>query len=230
VQSGDPNKFHLDIDKAIFDAGFSSYYDYLETVVIFLESERQKHNQSIDEINEKISSGEIAVPVDLEQMPPALEYDYCGLERVSEFESTLFSSFFVTVYFYLESELTRHCYDLEKRNKEKLELSDIVGTGVQRAMTYLIKVHHIELSLGNSPEWEKIQNFSILRNCIVHNQGRLDEGFGQREKLIKFIQKPSSRLQLEETRCILNKEFCLDALNTVKAFLYSTMFAKAKVL
>jgi hypothetical protein len=111
-----------------------------------------------------------------------------------------------------------------------LSLSDIVGNGVQRAVTYLVKVHHIEFSLVNNPEWEKIQNFNILRNRIVHNQGRLDEGFERgKERLLKFIQKPTSRLQLENTRCVLNKDFCLDALDTIKAFLHSVVFAKAKV-
>ena len=96
------------------------------------------------------------MPDDLEQTPPELEYDYYRLSSISEFENTLFSSFFVTIYFYLELELTRHCRDLEKTSQEKLSLSDIVGSGAQRAITYLVKVHHIDFSLGNSPEWEKI--------------------------------------------------------------------------
>lgn len=217
------------IDEVIFDAGFSSYYEYLETIVGFLESERAKHNQSIDEINQKIDAGEITVPDDEYKMPPALEYDYYRLSTISEFENTLFSSFFVTIYFYLESELTRHCRYLEKKSNEKLSVSDVVGNGVKRAVTYLVKVHHIDFSLGNNPEWEKIQDYHALRNCIVHNQGRLDDGFdkGQRERLLKFIQK--SKLQVENTWCVLNKEFCLEALDTVKTFLHSVVFAKAKV-
>lgn len=230
MQSDNRSKLHLDIDKAIFYAGFSSFYDYLETIVDFLESERQKHNQSIDEINEKINSGEIVSSGASEQMPPELEYDYYRLERVSEFENNLFTSFFVMIYFHLEAELTRRCHELEKRNHEKLLLSDIVGNGVQKAITYLVKVHRFEISTGNSPEWEKIQNFNLLRNCIVHNQGKLDEGFSQREKLLKFIQKPNSKLELANNYCVLNKDFCLDALDTIKAFLYLVMFSKAKVL
>jgi hypothetical protein len=230
MQSNNPSKLYLDIDKAIFDAGFSSFYDYLETIVNFLESEKEKHNQSIDEISKKISSGEIVSSGDFEQMPPELEYDYYGLERVSGFQNNLFTSFFVMIYFHLEAELTRRCHELEKRNQEKLVLSDIVGSGVQKAITYLVKVHRFEISTGTNPEWEKIQNFNLLRNCIVHNQGKLDEGFSQREKLLKFIQKPNSKLELANDFCVLNKDFCLDALDTIKTFLYSVMFAKVKVL
>lgn len=215
------------VNNAVFNAGFNSYYDYLETIVNFLEAEKEKHNQSIEEINQKIASGEIQIEDGLEQLPPELEYDYYRLSSISEFENTLFSSFFVTIYFYLESELTRYCRKLEKDSQEKLSLSDIVGNGVQRAITYLIKVHHINFSLGNSQEWEKIQNYNTLRNCIVHNQGRLDDSFekSQRDRLLRFIQKPNSKLQIENSLCILNKEFCLESLDTIKKFLHEVTFA-----
>lgn|SRR5574341_806777 len=217
------------IDEAMFQSGFASFYDYLETIVNFLDNERQSHNQSIDEISKKLSSGEIKPPDDPGRMPPELEFDYYRLERISEFENILFSSFFVSVYFYLESELTKHCGDLQRKNQEPLSLSDIVGSGVQRAMTYLVKVHHIELSLDNNPEWKKIQNYNLLRNCIVHNQGRLDDGFERgKEKLLRFIQEPDSKLKLVDTWCVLDKDFCLEALNTIQAFLHSVIFAKKK--
>ena len=220
------------VDKAIFYSGFNSYYDYLETIVNFLLAEKEKHNQSIDEINQKIESGEIEISDDAGQMPPELEYDYYRLSSISEFENTLFSSFFVTIYFYFESELIRHCRKLEKESREKLSFSDIAGNGIlARAKTYLTKVQQIDFSFENSPEWERIQNYTRLRNCIVHNQGRLDEGFenGQRDKLSKFIQKPDSKLLTENSWCILNKEFCLEALDTIKIFLYSVTFAKQRV-
>jgi len=233
MQSQNIDGLDLDriINEAIIYASFSSFSEYLETIVTFSDSERQKHIQSIDEINKKIGSGKIELPDDFEQMPSALEYDYFRLESISEFENTLFTSFFVTIYFHLESELTRQCRNLDKQNQEMLSLSDIVGSGIQKAMTYLLKVQHIEFSLGKSPEWEKIQNYNILRNCIVHNQGRLDENFekSQREKLLKFIQRPNSKIQLKNTWCVLDKDFCLDALNTIKSFLHSVTFAKAKV-
>ncbi len=167
---------------------------------------------------------------DFEQLPSEPEYDFSRLASILEFENTLYSSFFVMIYFYLESELTRHCRDLEKKYQEKLALSDIVGSGVQRAITYLVKVHHVDFSLGSSREWEKIQNYNVLRNCIVHNQGRLDEGFdkNQREKLLRFIQKPTSKLQKKHSLCILSKDFCLDALDTIKSFLHSVLFAVVK--
>jgi hypothetical protein len=229
----EPNNLNgIDFDKLIeesmFDSGFILFSDYLETIVAFLEKERQGHNESIDEINKSTDLDELGFPNDPHRIPPQIEYEYYQLDRIADFENTLFSSFFVTIYFYLESELTRHCHDLAKQHQEMLSLSDIVGNGVQRAVTYLIKVQHIEFSLGNSREWEKIQNYNILRNCIVHNQGKLDESFekGSREKLLKFIEKPNSKLQLSNTWCVLNKDFCLEALSTIKTFLHSVIFAK----
>jgi hypothetical protein len=199
-----------------------SFDDYLTAIVDFLENEQKKYKQNIDDVSEKIVG-------DSEEMPDELRYAYYELESFfPEFENTLFSSFFVAIYFYLESELTRYCRDLEKRNPEMLLLSDIVGTGVQRSMTYLVKVQRIEFSVENSPEWNKILKYGVLRNCIAHNQGRVDEVFNdsRRKELLEFIQRKDSKLMLDGTRCILNKEFCSDALQTIKKFLYSVADAE----
>ncbi len=236
----DKNKSDLSFNEATFYLVLSSYYDYLETITNFLESEREKQNQSFTEMIEtreeiegeivEIDNAIFLDDVEQAQVDVDLEHYSYRLANVVEFENTIFSSFFVTIYFYLESELTRYCRDLEKKHQEKLSLSDIVGNGVQRAITYLVKVQHIDFSLGNSKEWEKIQNYNVLRNCIVHNQGMLDESFdkNQREKLLKFIQRPNSNLQVKYKLCILNKDFCLESLDTIKLFLHSILFATVK--
>ncbi len=194
------------IDEAMFQSGFASFYDYLETIVNFLDNERKSHDKSIDEISRKLSSGEIKPPDDPGQMPSEFEFDYYRLERISEFENILFSSFIVTIYSYLESKLISYCRDLEKQSPQKVLWSDLAGKNVvDKAMTYLIKVQQIELSLGSSTEWEKIQKIRSLRNQIVHEQGGVDGYSGETPK-----------------------DFCLDALNTISSFLHSVMFAKVK--
>ena len=222
------------IQKYVFDLDFRPYYDYLDTIVNFLETEGEKRNQDVNEIKQKIESG-LEEPDDGQRPAELDELDYYShrLSDIYEFKNILFSSFFVTIYFYLESEITSHCRNLEKENKENLSFSDIAGNGIlARAKTYLTKVHRIDFSFETSPEWGRIKNYTRLRNCIVHNQGRLDEGFekGQRDKLSKFIHQPDSKLQLIDSWCILNKEFCLEALDTINAFLYSITFARQKAL
>lgn len=194
------------IDEAMFQSGFASFYDYLETIVSFLDNERKSHDKSIDEISKKLSSGEIKPPDDPGQMPSELEFDYYRLERISEFENILFGAFIVTIYSYLESKLISYCRDLEKQSPQRVLWSDLTGKNVvDKAMIYLIKVQQIEFSLGSSTEWEKIQKIRSLRNHIVHDQGSVDDSFGETQK-----------------------DFCLDALNTINAFLHSVVFAKVK--
>lgn len=199
-----------------------SFDDYLTAIVDFLENEQKKYKKNVDDVREK--KVDVSDEMLLDEFIDELRGAEYQLESFfPEFENTLFSSFFVAIYFYLESELTRHCRDLEKRNPKMLLLSDIVGTGVQRSMTYLIKVQRFEFSLEKSSEWSKILKYGILRNCIAHNQGRVDDGFsdGKRKELLEFIQRKDSKLTLDGTRCILNKGFCSDALQTIKKFLYS---------
>jgi len=216
--------------EAEFHSGFVSFYEYLETMVFFLENESKTQNERISVIYEKIRSGKISSQYDPHQIPPELNDQLFRLQSISEFENILFDSFFVALYFHLESELIRHCRYLEKQYPTGLSLTDIVGNGVQRAIAYLVKVHHLEISLEKNSEWEKIQNDNYLRNCIVHNQGRVDDGFekSQREKLLKFIQRSNSKLQFSDTWCVLNKDFCLVAIETIEQFLHSVVFAKTK--
>jgi hypothetical protein len=203
-----------EIENPELDRG--SFDNYLETLVNFLENERKKYEQNINSVSEEIQDASEGMPYELQRAYHELEYVF------PEFENTLFSSFFVAIYFYLESELTRYCRILEKENPEMLLLSDLAGAGIVKSMIYLVKVQRIEYSL-NSPEWEKIQKYGVLRNCIVHNQGKVDEVLNddQRKKLLEFIKRKNSKLKLEDTRCILDKDFCLDALNTIEKFLYS---------
>ena len=194
------------INEAMFQSGFAPFYDYLDTIVSFLDDERKSHDKSIDEISKKLSSGEIKPPDDPGQMPSELEFDYYRLERIAEFENILFNSFIVTIYSYLESELISYCRKLEKQSPQKVLWSDLAGKNVvDKAMTYLIKVQQIEFSLGSSAVWEKIQKIRSLRNQIVHEQGSVDDSLGKTQK-----------------------DFCQDALNSINSFLHSVMFAKVK--
>ncbi len=62
------------LDEAVFQLVFFSYYDYLDTIVTFLDAEREKQNQGITEITEisEVSEevlGEIILLDDFEQLP-----------------------------------------------------------------------------------------------------------------------------------------------------------------
>lgn len=202
---------------------FLSFGDYLKTIAVFVENERKKNNQEIEDHMKNTLSEET-------QAEEFSEHDYYAelLERgFAEFENTLFSSFFIMIYSHMETELIRYCRDLEKRDPQRVKLSDLAGkSGVVKSMNYLTKVQQIEFSLENSLEWMRIKGFQNLRNCIVHSQGSLDE-FEKRDELSKFIRLKDSKIKLQDDAiCILDRDFCSDALVTMEKFLNAVASAK----
>jgi len=191
----------------------------LANTVVFLDSEKKKYEERVNELE---------LQRDSEDEPIELQIADLELQGFPEFENTIFSSFFVMVYSYFESELMQYCRDLEKQNPKEISWSDISDQNIlEKAKEYLTKVQKIEFP-SNSPEWEKIRNFTNLRNCIVHNQGRVDNSFNekQRVKLSKFIEGKNSKIKLEDRKCVLDYEFCSDALEIIKKFLFSVAAAK----
>jgi hypothetical protein len=221
-----------DLDKIMFEAEMTPFYDYLESMERFLDIESQKHLENLKIIQEKISSGEIIPPRDPGQMPTEMEYDYFQLDRLVLFENILRKSFFISIYTFLESSLMQHCRYLEETKSDiLLSLSEIAGEGIHKAMIYLIKVQRINFSLSTRPEWSEIRQYNRLRNCIVHNEGKLNEGFRkeQRDQLANHINQSGSGLTIFGDEIILDEEFCKRALDTIKRFLTSVLFAETPV-
>ena len=61
--------------------------------------------------------------------------------EVNEFTNLMCSSFFVSLYSYLEAQLNNECQNSQQNNIHiKILLNDIHGRGINRARTYLVKV------------------------------------------------------------------------------------------
>ena len=91
-------------------------------------------------------------------------------------------------------------------------------------MIYLVKVQGVPFSLGESSQWAKIQNYRRLRNCIVHNEGKLDERTSSRAQLESFIDKEPS-LSLSGDEIVLSADFCSEAIDSVESFLVQVLRA-----
>ncbi len=214
--------FEVASNPTLLGSSLFSFDDYLSITVKFLETEKRKYEQRVSELETENTS---------DDEPFELQIAQFELQGFSAFENTIFSSFFIMLYSYLETELTQYCLDIEKNAPKEKSWSDISErkNTLERVKEYLTKVQNLNFP-SKSPEWEKIRNFTNLRNCIVHNQGRINslrEG-QQKEKLIKFIQSKNSKIKLEFETCIIGQDFCIDALKKIKKFL--SLVAESKIV
>ncbi|MBI4738819.1 hypothetical protein HY772_04620 [Candidatus Woesearchaeota archaeon] len=128
-------------------------------------------------------------------------------------------SYFTTMYSFLESELIKECLH-QKSDNVLLTLADLSGQNeIDKVKIYFTKVLKIPFP-SNTPEWQEIQNYRMLRNCIVHNRGRVDDDKNRR--LQDYITQQEN-LRLSSGNVILSKSFCLEASNTIKTFLLMLM-------
>lgn len=187
----------FDIASNVVLLEYSSFYAYIDTISDFLQQREQE--------------------IKLQEKGEEASYDEYIEMLLPKFKATLFSSFFISIYGYLETNLTNHCKDVKEKFKYDLSVSDLSGRGVQKHMKYLVKVHKIQYP----PEWEKIKKLNLLRNCITHNQGQV-QGCNDSDKVIDFVQEHPF-LEIHDGYVVLTKEFCNDAIEIVFSFIHSIM-------
>lgn len=208
-------------DLSATSAEIGLFEEYLVAMEKFLEDETQKHSESLKNL---IAKGEIYYDGET-----GLEsnYDSHRLDLLSAFKDRLRRSFFVSVFSFLESELLSECHYRKTQDKDiLLNFNDLAGqSSIDKAVTYLTKVLRLDHP-RKFPEWIEIQNYKILRNCIVHAQGRVDQmklESDQRTLKGYIAQKKNLSFTWGE-EVSLDKGFCEEALTTIEAFLHLWLY------
>ena len=161
---------------------------------------------------------------DLEIANAHLTWQWEELETTLYFPNILRRSLFAYLYSFLEETLVRECRNLEQKSDQVLRLVDIAGRGASRALTYLMGVHGVRLSLEGNPKWTAIQDYQTLRDCIVHDWGRLGKRAESRERLDHIVNR-NEGLSVCGDEVILSADFCSEAIDTVEGFLVSVLRA-----
>ncbi len=179
---------------------------YLQTLEGYLEQEAQqakdkirqteaKIDEEFEKLNQKVKAGLISSEpnvVDrhqeeiLDQWRYELQYADYWSDTVDEFADTLRKSFFINLYGFWESQLFPLCKALEPyENMPKVE--NALDFGPAQAKEFLGKIN---VPLGGGTAWCTINNYRLLRNCLVHNNGDLERcGKKDRKNIESFLSK-----------------------------------------
>ena len=199
----------------------SLYREYLQFMDAFLQKEA---NQSREHLESYVgpTSGDIS-PLDIKWETEKFD-QYSGYiddlyfnYSLDEFSNVLRRSLFANLYAFLESRMLKLCRENDNTDI-KVSLSDIRGSGIDKAKTYLTKVIGISYKFGR--EWMEIQKYKTLRHCVVHYDGRLGDGFLDRGNDLKIYIEAKDSLSLSSDGIILfEKEFCEEVLDVIEGFL-----------
>ena len=155
-------------------------------------------------------------------MPEEEAYDHYRLEAIDRFTNMLRRSFFTSLYSFLETQLVKECRS-RKSQDTPLSFSEIAGqSDIEKAKIYFAKVLRVYFP-SDTPEWQEIQHYRLLRNCLVHNQGRLDDT--RDYKALREYAASKNGLSIQDDEIYLGKEFCKEANQNIKAFLCLLLFS-----
>lgn len=216
------------------------YSDYLSSLEEFLEKEARILDERYDaevqkaiESKERISCGDYTLPGQLSEVESgALAYFFEeGLTALEDiFPNILRRSFFVTIYSLIEMQLNEICRKQERAKGLLVPLEKMKkppDQSIRRTKEYLVGVAKIRFP--ESSEWEELLKYQKLRNCIVHNEGRLEslpkKHEEDKEELKQYISRNSNlALAPDDGEIIFHKGFCEEVLQVSYKF-FTDLFA-----
>jgi hypothetical protein len=215
----------------LFEKEIHFFKDYLETLEEFLRTEVSTLTQNL----ETLDLGYEPLP---EQRDGARdEDDYEAeheeyyepsprqvedqlrdrLDEIDGFANLLRSSFFVSLYSFLESRLKKECQS-RKSAHIAATLSDISGhkNELDRFKKYFAEVLQIYFP-GDTTQWQEIQNYRVLRNCIVHTRGTLSDFKKKTKRDCLYTLNKSQTYAFRETKSFSMPRFAAKPMKPLRS-------------
>ena len=97
-------------------------------------------------------------------------------------------------------------------------VTDLSGKGIHQAANYLEKVAQLDVCRG-SHQWQAINQMRVIRNMIVHRDGRLLNAQGKHlEKETKAINAWKQYIRTPANEVILEPEFVPEVVGSFKSY------------
>ena len=201
------------------DAGFLVLDQYQEGMEKLLRKGQERVQNRIDEIHGAGLTLEEINPVVLHEYPRYLRYSYIAL-----------------LVAFFEKRLRQICVEVGKKKglTESQVRDEIRGEGmVRKAKRFLKK--HLQGQFAPEPkkaflegwekDWEQVQFLVLLRNCVLHTAGEVEEmRKGQKTELLKAQSTWKNQgYRIEDGYVVLEQEFCQFARKVVNRRLVSLL-------
>ncbi|NRS50993.1 hypothetical protein [Brevibacillus sp. HB2.2] len=176
--------------------------DYVTRIESFLQSELSELEQAIDLVDKE---------------DDLWDFYYGKIYVMSEeFPTVLRYSVFTQAYSLLEHTLLRYCKLAESELELTISHKDLAGNGIEKFQKYLKKVANISFP-DNTESWNAIKGYNIIRNCIAHTLGEVDEMRKAQE--ITSVLSKMKYIELDHSKIYLGERFCDDVLRNISDFL-----------
>lgn len=87
------------------------------------------------------------------------------------FPRSLRYSFIVLLFLVTEKQLSEFCRTLQKKHNLPIKPNELRGDSIERSKTYI----HRLAGISSVVDWKRVEDLSVVRNCIVHTMGDINE-------------------------------------------------------
>lgn len=195
----------------------------VELIRAGIEKKKDEELQKIETLKGKVEDELDMHGVHTEEKIFGLEYVnyFEGEFNCSQLENTATYSIIPSCYMLFETNLV--AFSNIEKNHYCIELkhNELAGGKIEKIKKYLSKMADIDVSKIQS--WSYLKDLEIIRNCIVHNEGKVNQEFKDCQLIEKIIQKYREHISInrplhENERYIIVKfSFCdlfLEKLNS----------------
>ncbi|MEK3955294.1 hypothetical protein [Psychrobacillus sp. FSL K6-1464] len=151
----------------------------------------------------------------------SLQLQFMGIFNKNNifFPQLHYSSFLVTCYSLIESELNEFCLIAEEELKLRKKVSSLDGSGILRSQKYFEKIVKINI---NKTKWDELHNLRRLRNKIVHLGPDFDKKLLEydEKELKKYIEKHNLIKEIKYKTLIIDYSFCIYLLDFLSKFFF----------
>ena len=205
-----------DMTEAALWNGWDTLKEYLSIMEDHLQKTTEQFEASVNE-QKKTLTPEQFNEFEIDHVE---EYVYYR----DEFPYILRNSFLVSAISLLEYDMGRICESLRKIKGIQKSWSDLRGDIFEKFKQYYKKAN-LPLSV-NDPAWQEIQDYYLIRNCVVHNMGLINKNVKKFDELKNFVKKKDIIKERHiifddaaEQEIGLTENFCEEAVDTMQKFI-----------
>lgn len=195
----------LSLNQFLIESEVNKYTNFADLIETFLKDEK---NRFVKAIPEGLTDEELE------------EYwDYYGdtyFELDRDLPSVLRYSVFTQAYSFLEHALLNYCKDALKDFQLTISHKDLNGNGINKYHKYLTKVVGLNFP-DDTDEWKVIKAYNIIRNCISHALGNIEDTTNQK-KITQAVNE-LKHVHIDNSKISFDENFCFEALKNIKNFL-----------
>jgi len=207
-------------------SGLDELEGYLKVTEEYLKKAEKDFETHVQEQVKKLSSADLP-PEELDEIN-----EFYGEEHwdyTETFPRILRSSFFVSAYSLLEYKMAVICIWLKKDKQLPIGWGDLNGNTLNQFKLYS-KLAGLDITYDDQ-NWQEINNYRRIRNCIVHNRS-LIKGSREEKKLRAYAESKNiiddALIGLSirwQAQIALTEGFCKEVTKTIWAFLKKVLDA-----